>query len=31
MCRDYERVRAWHEHKKLIDMEYERRKRGVAE
>jgi putative SOS response-associated peptidase YedK len=25
VCRDYERARAWREHKKLIDMEYERR------
>lgn len=29
MCRDYERARAWREHKKRIDMEYERHKRGV--
>jgi hypothetical protein len=29
LCRDYERARAWREHKKLIDMKYERRKRGV--
>jgi putative SOS response-associated peptidase YedK len=27
MCRDYERIRAWREHKALIDMEYERRRR----
>lgn len=29
MCRDYERARAWREHKKLIDLEYARRDRGV--
>lgn len=26
MCRDYERARAWREHKALIDLEYERRR-----
>lgn len=27
MCRDYERERAWHEHKALLDAEYQRRQR----